>query len=184
MFLSLHSLVYNSTSYDWNLPGERESWITSTNYDYNWNLKAILAYDGGKIRFKIDTQVYRHRSRPIHNWMDWTGVSIMYGEKLECVIPIQLTGGAFAVYQQLREKKKGHFDAIKDASSLVIGVLLESFGTVIEHVCWLRLKSDMWHINVVELDVVIKHMNLSIRWEAKTLHIKTDSVFINGFLTR
>ena len=43
-----------------------------------------------------------------------------------------------------------------DASSLAIGVLLEKNGAAIEDACWLRPTNDAAHINLAELDAVMK----------------------------
>ena len=46
-----------------------------------------------------------------------------------------------------------------DASSLVIVVLLEKNGAVIEDVCWLQPMNDVSHINLEELNAVLKGIN-------------------------
>ena len=63
-----------------------------------------------------------------------------------------------------------------DASSLAIGVLLEKNGAVIEDACWLRPMNDAAHINLAELDVVLKGINLVLQWGIKILHVWTDSL--------
>ena len=63
-----------------------------------------------------------------------------------------------------------------DASSLAIGVLLQSCGTVLEDACWLRPVNDAQHINLAELDAILKGINLALQWRAKRLHLQTDSL--------
>ena len=63
-----------------------------------------------------------------------------------------------------------------DASSLVIRVALERHETVFEDACWLRSENDAQHINLAELDAVLKGINLALQWQCKVLHVKTDSV--------
>ena len=53
-----------------------------------------------------------------------------------------------------------------DASSLTIGVLLEKNRAVIEDACWLQLMNDAVHINLTELDAVLKGM---YHWVSDTL---------------
>ena len=60
-----------------------------------------------------------------------------------------------------------------DASSLAIGVLLEKNGAVIEDAGWLRLMNDAVHINLAELDTVLKGINLALQWGVKILHVRT-----------
>ena len=50
-----------------------------------------------------------------------------------------------------------------DASSLVIGVLLEKNGAVIKDVCWLQPMNDTAYINLAEPDAVLKGINLVLQ---------------------
>ena len=61
-----------------------------------------------------------------------------------------------------------------DASSIATGVLLE-IGVVAEDAAWLRKKDDASHINVAELDAVLKGVNLALKWELHDVYLKTDS---------
>lgn len=70
-----------------------------------------------------------------------------------------------------------------DASSLATGVKKEPGRSIVEDACWLRPESDTQHINLAELDSVIKGVNLAIQWEAETVHLKTDSLFVYKWLT-
>ena len=65
-----------------------------------------------------------------------------------------------------------------DASSLAIRVALERHETVLGNACWLRPENDTQHINIVELDAVLKGVNLALQWQSMVLHIKTDSVCV------
>ena len=49
-----------------------------------------------------------------------------------------------------------------DASSLAIGVCLEVDGGIVEDVSWLRRADDALHINLAELEAVLKGMNLAV----------------------
>ena len=63
-----------------------------------------------------------------------------------------------------------------NASSLAIGVALEWHETVWEDACWLWPEDNAQHINLAELDAVLKGINLALNWQGKVLHVKTDSV--------
>lgn len=65
-----------------------------------------------------------------------------------------------------------------DASSLAIGALLEMNGSVIEDACWLRPLDDAAHINLAELDAVIKGVNMALQWKVKELCLHTDSLCV------
>ena len=56
-----------------------------------------------------------------------------------------------------------------DASSLAIGVLLEKDGAVVEDACWLRPTNDAAHINLAELDAVMKGINLALPVESQEI---------------
>ena len=62
-----------------------------------------------------------------------------------------------------------------DVGSLTTGVVLERIGTVLEDACWLCPKNDAQHINLAELDATLKGLNLALQWQAKVVHLHTDS---------
>ena len=72
--------------------------------------------------------------------------------------PCQSARGKWCV-----EERK--FGVRVDASSLATGVSLERCGTVVEDACWLRSEKDSQHINLAELDAIIKGMNLALLLE-------------------
>ena len=61
-----------------------------------------------------------------------------------------------------------------DASSLVIGVALERHEPVLEDACWLCPENDAQHINLAELDAILKGINLALQWQSRVLCIRTD----------
>ena len=63
-----------------------------------------------------------------------------------------------------------------DISSFVTGVLLECDDVVFEDACWLRPANDAQHINLAELDMAPKGIDLPLQWKCKVMHLKTDSV--------
>ncbi|KAK3882626.1 hypothetical protein Pcinc_012994 [Petrolisthes cinctipes] len=69
-----------------------------------------------------------------------------------------------------------------DASSLALGVVLEMNNNVVEDAAWLRKKDDYNHINVAELEAVLKGINLALKWELQTIELKTDSATVNGWM--
>ena len=69
-----------------------------------------------------------------------------------------------------------------DASSIALGVVLQVGGNVVEDAAWLRKKDDHSHINLAELDAVLKGVNLAVQWELKVLTIMTDSATVHGWL--
>uniref|UniRef100_A0A5S6QNM3 Integrase catalytic domain-containing protein n=1 Tax=Trichuris muris TaxID=70415 RepID=A0A5S6QNM3_TRIMR len=64
-----------------------------------------------------------------------------------------------------------------DASALALGVALEVDGAIIEDGAWLR-PDDAGHINMAELDAVIKGLNLALSWQFKDLQLMTDSLTV------
>lgn len=69
-----------------------------------------------------------------------------------------------------------------DASSLAVGVVLEIGGVVVEDAAWLRKSHDVGHINIAELDAVLKGINLALKWDLKVLVVKTDSATVLSWL--
>lgn len=61
-----------------------------------------------------------------------------------------------------------------DASSLSTRVLLGNYGIFIEDAYWLHPDNDSEHINLEELDAVMKGVNLALQGQSKMLHLKTD----------
>ena len=55
---------------------------------------------------------------------------------------------------------------------------LERYKTVLEDACWLQPENSAQHINLVELDAVLKDFNLALQWQSKVLHVKIDSVCV------
>ena len=62
-----------------------------------------------------------------------------------------------------------------DSSSLAMGVVLEIEGNVVEDGSWLRPQNDSGHINMAELDALIKGLNLAISWNLQQIKVFTDS---------
>ncbi|KAK4319771.1 hypothetical protein Pmani_009323 [Petrolisthes manimaculis] len=61
-----------------------------------------------------------------------------------------------------------------DASSLAMGAMIEVDGDIIEDATWLRPNCAS-HINMAELDAVIKGLNLVLAWHMKRVELMTDS---------
>lgn len=69
-----------------------------------------------------------------------------------------------------------------DASSLAIGVCLEIKGEILEDASWLRREDDSAHINLAELDAVLRGVNLALVWGVKKLEVMTDSRTVYGWI--
>ena len=69
-----------------------------------------------------------------------------------------------------------------DASSIAQGVCLEVGGKFVEDASWLRKKTDGAHINVAELEAVVKGVNLALKWGVTELEVMTDSATVCGWV--
>ena len=69
-----------------------------------------------------------------------------------------------------------------DASSLATGVVLEMDNKIVEDASWMRIKDDGAHINVAELDAILKGFNLALKWSVKRVTLVTDSAAVYGWL--
>ena len=69
-----------------------------------------------------------------------------------------------------------------DTSKIATVVVLEINGKTAEDAVWLRKKDDFNHINVAELEAVLKGVNLAIKWGLESIELKTDSATIGAQL--
>ena len=85
---------------------------------------------------------------------------------------------------------KGHWHVSKtkngvvwcDTSSIAIGTVLEVDGRVVQDASWLRKKDNFTHINVAELESVLKGSNLALKQGLQDLEVKTDSGTVCGWI--
>ena len=68
-----------------------------------------------------------------------------------------------------------------DASSLAVGVAVEIGGQIVEDGCW-RRKDDVNHINVAELEAVVRGLSCGIKWNLKSMRVMTDSATVFGWV--
>ena len=69
-----------------------------------------------------------------------------------------------------------------DASNLAVGVCLEIDGSVVEDASWLRKQQDVMHVNLAELDAVLKGVNLAAEWGVENLEVVADSATVFGWI--
>ena len=69
-----------------------------------------------------------------------------------------------------------------DASSIAIGVCLEVNGCIVEDAAWLRKEDDGAHINVAELEAVLKGITLALKWKLTKVDLITDSATVFGWV--
>ena len=69
-----------------------------------------------------------------------------------------------------------------DASSLATACALEVDGGVVEDGVWLRKLDDGAHINMAELDSVLKGLNMATKWDLDEVEVVTDSATVHGWL--
>lgn len=77
----------------------------------------------------------------------------------------------------------GHFKVWCDASKIAYGVVLEKENTIIEDGSWLRKEDDCTHINLAELNAVVRGVNMAMKWSAKDLTVVTDSAAVHSWLS-
>ncbi|KAF2346660.1 Glucose-methanol-choline oxidoreductase C-terminal [Trinorchestia longiramus] len=69
-----------------------------------------------------------------------------------------------------------------DASKIALGAVLEINGKAIEDATWLRKKEDFSYINVAELEVVLKGVNLALKWGMTSVELRIDSSAVAAWL--
>ena len=70
-----------------------------------------------------------------------------------------------------------------NASSLATGVLVEYNGAIIEDTSWLRPVHADKHINLAELDAVLRGVNLALHWRASAIHLWMDSALMHRWIS-
>ena len=69
-----------------------------------------------------------------------------------------------------------------DASQLALGVTLTVNGNIIEDGTWLRKVDDHAHINVAELDAVIRGLNIAVKWGFTRILVMCDSATVVAWM--
>jgi len=69
-----------------------------------------------------------------------------------------------------------------DASQIASGCVVQIDGVTVEDGSWLRPINDEKHINVAELEAVMKGINMAMKWKPKEIIICTDSRVVFGWL--
>ena len=70
-----------------------------------------------------------------------------------------------------------------DESSLVTSVAIEYDGAIIEDASWLRPVHPDKHINLAELDAVLRHVNLALYWRASVIPLRTDLACVHRWIS-
>ena len=73
-------------------------------------------------------------------------------------------------------------DVWVDASSPATGVSLEHNGAAVEDVGWLCKERDTQHINLAELDAMLKDVNMALIWKATRQHLHTNSACVHKWI--
>ena len=71
-----------------------------------------------------------------------------------------------------------------DASSRNVGVAFDTKEAIIEDLCWLQPIKNTQHINVAELEVVLRWVNLKLKWQGTVLRMNTDSLCMFNWVTK
>ena len=69
-----------------------------------------------------------------------------------------------------------------DGSHLALGIVLEVQGEIVKDAAWLRKAEDFSHINVAELEAVLKVIKLVLKWKMTTIEVLTDSAMVFSWL--
>ena len=71
-----------------------------------------------------------------------------------------------------------------DASQIAMAIVVEdSDGSIIEDGSWLRKTNDPMHINLAELEAVLKGIKCAINWKMKKFQILSDSQTVVSWIT-
>ena len=106
------------------------------------------------------------------------GVRLMIVELLEKVRDSDPVRGPWLVKNEVKTGR-----VWCDASSLAIGVAVEIDGAIVEDAAWMRKTSDYSHINIAELDAVVRGVNLSLKWGLQSVEVITDSATVKRWMS-
>ncbi|XP_076030373.1 uncharacterized protein LOC143018669 [Oratosquilla oratoria] len=95
---------------------------------------------------------------------------------------VQRTMHDYPVRGQWNAPQQSHGVVWCDASSIATGAVLEIGNVIVEDGAWQRKKDDYHHINVSELDAVIKGTNMALKWGLREIEIRTDSATVAGWM--
>ena len=70
-----------------------------------------------------------------------------------------------------------------DASKIAYAVALEKENEIIEDGAWLQKADDNTHINLAELNAVVKGVNLAMKWNPQDVAIMTDSAAVYSWMS-
>jgi ribonuclease HI len=65
---------------------------------------------------------------------------------------------------------------------LATSACIEIDGIIVEDAAWLRPQKNSSHINVAELEAVIKGITMALKWNLSDLEILTDSGTVHGWM--
>ena len=66
---------------------------------------------------------------------------------------------------------------------MATGVVLGVNESIVEDACWLRPINDARYISLAELDAVIEGDNLALQWQARVLHVVTNSACVHRWVS-
>ncbi|XP_065189595.1 uncharacterized protein LOC135820209 [Sycon ciliatum] len=69
-----------------------------------------------------------------------------------------------------------------DASDVAYGIVAEVGGEVMEDKSWLRDADEKKHINIAELEAVIRGLSTAVEWNASNIRLVTDSKTVYGWV--
>ena len=70
-----------------------------------------------------------------------------------------------------------------DASSLATSVAIEYDGAIIEDTSWLRLVHTDKHINLAEVDAVLRGIHLALHWRVSVIHLRMDLACMHRWIS-
>lgn len=126
---------------------------------------------------RVAASYIKRRAEGSH-WEDYVGDQAVQMIK-EAIQRVKLEDPVRGSWSVSRDK---HCIVWTDASMIAIGVVMEISGRVVEDAAWLRKKDDVNHINVAELEAVLKGMNLALKWGVNSIELRVDSATVVSWL--
>ena len=137
--------------------------------------------------YKLSENVWPNAGTLSHVWMAVSGnkhqataITQNWDDKI-CYAPLEHITDTLAGAQQLYPAHEEWCMDTMDTKELDMWV--DAKGAIIKDAYWLWLIKNTQHINMSELDVVLRRVNLMLKWQATILHMNTDSLCLYSWTT-
>ena len=122
---------------------------------------------------------------PVCGWLRPACSFIKRTVNAEATLDQQVSEPLLKICDKVEDRLAREGDPVRgqwSASDIDIGVAIEVNGSILEDRSWLRPYDDKRHINISELEAMIRGLSLAANWQIKRVRLMTDSKTIASWL--